>query len=64
MSFNDSKWTRVVLSRSNKTINFIKKRRITNKHHYDIYCFNYIHSFAPENKREHHKKLCEDKDFF
>ena len=38
-------------------------RRITSKHHGGFYCLNYLHSFATENKRESHQKLCENKDF-
>ena len=37
--------------------------RIVFKHHSDLYCLNCLHSFATENKRESHKKVCEDKDF-
>ena len=36
---------------------------ITSKHHSDFYCLNCLHSFATENKRESHKKVCENKDF-
>ena len=39
-------------------------RRITSKHHGDFYCLNCFHSFATENKRESHKKVCENKDFY
>ena len=28
-----------------------------------FYCLNCLHSFATENKRESHKKVCENKDF-
>ena len=38
-------------------------RRITFKHHGDFHCLNCLHSFATENKRESHKKVCENKDF-
>ena len=38
-------------------------RGIMSKHHSDFYCLNYLHSFATENKREPHKKFCENKDF-
>ena len=37
-------------------------REVTSKHHHLNY-LNCLHSFATENKRESHKKLCEDKDF-
>ena len=33
------------------------------KHHCDFYCLNILHSLAIENKRESHKKICENKDF-
>ena len=36
---------------------------ITSKHHGDFYYLNCLHSFATENKRESHKKACENKDF-
>ena len=50
------------------TLSFSKKlsrllRRITFKHHGDFHCLNCLHSFATENKRESHKKVCESKDF-
>ena len=38
-------------------------RGITSKHHGDFCCLNCLNSFATENKRESHKKLCENKDF-
>ena len=38
-------------------------RRITFKHHGGFYCLNCLHSFAAENKRESHKKVCENTDF-
>ena len=38
-------------------------RGITSKHHGDFYCLNCLHSFATENKRESHKKVCEKKEF-
>ena len=37
-------------------------RGITCKQHGDFYCLNCLHSFATENKRESHKKVCENKD--
>ena len=37
-------------------------RGITSKDHGDFYCLICLHSFATENKRESHKKLCENKD--
>ena len=37
-------------------------RGITSKYHGDFYCPNCLHSFATENKREFHKKVCENKD--
>ena len=36
---------------------------ITAKHHGDFCCLNCLHTFATENKRESHKKVCENKDF-
>ena len=33
------------------------------KHHGDFYCLNCLHSFATENKRESHKKVCEKQIF-
>ena len=30
------------------------------KHHGDFYCLNCLHSFTTENKRESHKKVCEN----
>ena len=38
-------------------------RRITSKHHGDLYCLNCLHSFLTENKLGCHKNLCEKKDF-
>ena len=38
-------------------------RGITSKHHGDFYCLNCLHSFATENKRESHKKVCQKIDF-
>ena len=38
-------------------------RGITSKHHCVFYCLNCLHSWATENKRESHKKVCENKDF-
>ena len=38
-------------------------KRIISKHHGDFYCLNCLHSFATENKRESHKKVCENKDY-
>ena len=39
-------------------------RGITSKHHGDFCCLNCPHSFAIENKRESHNKVCEKKDFW
>ena len=36
-------------------------RRITSKHHGDIYCLNYLHSLTTENERESYIKVCENK---
>ena len=36
---------------------------MTSKHHGDFYFLNCLHSFAIENKRESHKKVCENKNF-
>ena len=38
-------------------------RRITSKHHGDVYCLNCFHSFAKESKFQSHKRVCEKKDF-
>ena len=38
-------------------------REITSKHHGDIYCLNYLHSFRTENKLKSHEKVCKNKDF-
>ena len=38
-------------------------RRITFNNHGAFYCLNCLHSFATENKRESHKKVCENKYF-
>ena len=38
-------------------------RGITFKRHCGFYCLNCLHSFKTENKRESHKKICENKDF-
>ena len=34
------------------------------KDHGDSYCLNCLHSFVTENKRESHKKVCENKVFY
>ena len=36
---------------------------ITSKHHDDLSCLNYFHSFRTEYKLKLHKKVCENKDF-
>ena len=33
------------------------------KRHGDLHCLKCLHSFATENKRKFHKKVCENKDF-
>ena len=38
-------------------------RGITSKHHGDLYCLNYFHSFATENKFESNEKVYKKKDF-
>ena len=38
-------------------------RGITSKHHGDFYCLNCFYSFATENKRKSHKKVCENEFF-
>ena len=53
----------MALSSSKETISIIKIREILSKHHGDFYCLNCIHSFVKENKRESHKKVCENKYF-
>ena len=52
----------MTLSRSKKLSTLL--RGITSKHHGEFFCINYHHSFAAENKREFHKKVCKNKDFF
>ena len=32
------------------------------KHHDHFYCLHCLHSFATENKREYHEKVCEIKN--
>ena len=34
------------------------------KHHSDFYFLSCLHSSAAENKRESHKNVCENKDFY
>ena len=46
---------------SKKSISIIEKNNVYN--HGDFYCLNCLHSFATENKRESHKKVCENKYF-
>ena len=36
---------------------------ITSKHYGDFYCLNCLHSFRTENKLNHIKIVCENKDF-
>ena len=36
---------------------------ITSKHYGDFYCLNCLHSFRTENKLNHIKRVCENKDF-
>ena len=38
-------------------------RGITSKYQGDFYRLNCLHSFATENNRKYHKKVCENKDF-
>ena len=38
-------------------------RGIMSKHHSDFCCLNCLYSFRTKNKRELHKKVCENKDF-
>ena len=52
----------MVLSCSKKLSAFL--RGITSKHHSGFYCLNCLHSFATENKRESHKKVCINKGFW
>ena len=46
-------------SSSKNNISINKK----NKQHDDFYCLNFPHSFARENKRGSHKKICENRCF-
>ena len=36
---------------------------MTSKYHSDVYCFNYLLSFATKNKLESHKKVYQNKYF-
>ena len=36
----------------------------TSKYHGDFNCLNCLHSFAIENKRAFHEKVCENKDHY
>ena len=36
---------------------------LTSKYHSDLYCLNFLYTFATENKRESHWKVCENKVF-
>ena len=38
-------------------------RGIVSKHHRNFHCLSCLNSFATANKREPHKKVCENKDF-
>ena len=38
-------------------------RAITSKHHGDLYCLNFVHSFATGNKRDFHRKPFANKYF-
>ena len=38
-------------------------RTIKSRYHGDFYCLNCLHSFATEEKRKSHKKVCANKDF-
>ena len=38
-------------------------RGITSKHYSDFKCLNCLYSFEKKNKRQPHKKLCQNKDF-
>ena len=60
-SFNDSAWRMTILSCSIKLSALL--RGITSKHDGDFYCLDCLDSFATENKREYHKKVCYNKDF-
>ena len=60
-SFNDSKQRRMTLSYNEKISALL--RGTTSKHHGDFYDLNCFNSFATENKRKSHKKLCKHLDF-
>ena len=58
-SFNDFKqWHYLAVKKLSRLL-----RRITFKHHGDFYCLYCHHYFATENKRQLHKKVCENEDF-
>ena len=60
-SFNDSKWRRMALTSSKKTVGINK--RITSKQYGDFYCLNCLNSFRTNNKLESHKKYVKIKIF-
>ena len=47
-----------------KKILFALLRWKRSKHHSDFYFLSCLHSSAAENKRESHKNVCENKDFY
>ena len=56
---NGDKWHYIIIKEFPALL-----RGITSKYHCDFYCLNCLHSFATENKRESHKKVCKNKDFW
>ena len=55
---NEEGWHYLVLKNLSALL-----RGKSSKHHGDIYCLKCFHFLAAENKRESHKKVCENKDF-
>ena len=60
-SFNDFKLRRMALSCSQKKLSVL--RRITSKHHSDVYCLNCSHSFAIEQNFNRIKEYVKIRDF-
>ena len=38
-------------------------KRITSRHHGDVYCLNCLHSFRTENKLKEHEHICKNRDY-
>ena len=50
-----------IICKIKKTISTFKRNNFSTSR--DFYCLNCLHFFATENKRESHKKVCENKHF-